>query len=134
MTSIPQELKNRKLWGLWLLLVILIVFLGRSALSEFKRWRAISRELGEREQKIEETSADIKKLSVELENSSDSYRVEKEARQTLNLKREGEEVLVVVGLEEIERPEDFSGVFKEPVETEGGVWLNIKKWWHYFFH
>lgn len=131
MSSLYQ---NKKLWAIWLILVVLVVLVGRAAFSEFQRWRTIQREINERERKIEEFTAGIEGLTEELETAADRARLEKEARRTLNLKREGEEVFVVVGIEAIERDEDFSGVFDDTVEAEGGVWFNIKKWWQYFFH
>lgn len=133
MKLFSKEIKNKKNWGVWLVLAVIIGFVGRAAFSEFQRWREIQRELGEREQEIERVTAGVEGLAQELETSVDPQRIEKEARRTLNLKREGEEVFVVVGVEALEREEDFRDVFDDTVEPERGVWLNIKKWWRYFF-
>lgn len=131
MKNIFKEFK--KFWLLWLILIFLVVLFGYLALGEFQRWYALRREIKEKEQEIEQLAQQTQEFSEELKGTGDPYLLEKEARQTLNLKREGEEVFVVLGLESVQEPEDFSEIYDMPLESENKLWFNVKSWWRYFF-
>jgi len=118
---------------LWVLLVILVLIFGRLAWQEFSRWERLYREVQEQETEVAESMRRTQEISAEIERISSPEYIEEEARRTLNLKKEGEEVFVVVGVNEIRREEHF-GVEESPVETKNELWENIYAWWRYFIH
>lgn len=132
MASFFQEFK--KFWTLWIAASFFIVIFGFLAFGEFQRWFDLKSEIKEHEVKIQKLASKAEQASADIANVSDPNYLEKEARLTLNLKREGEEVFVVVGLDDITKEEDFSNVFSQPVENQDKFWFNIKSWWQYFFN
>jgi cell division protein FtsB len=123
----------KKIWLTWAALGLFIIFFAFLALSEFQRWFALQKELKEREFEIQKINENTEQLSQEIEEVSDPRFLEKEARAKLNLKAEGEKVFVVVGLESIQKEENFDEIFEHSVETQRGIWLNIRNWYRYFF-
>ena len=131
MKSFLPTLKRYML--IWLVLILLIVGFGSLAVGEARRWWSLRQETHRAQSETEKIEERVKKLSNELELVTDPAYLEQEARRNLNVKREGEEVFVVVGLESIKQEEHFSLVSSEPVEEKGEVWENVKSWWAYFF-
>ncbi len=124
----------KKIWLTWAALGLLIILFAFLALSEFQRWFVLQKELKEREFEIQKINENTEQLSREIEEVSDPRFLEKEARAKLNLKAEGEEVFVVVGLENIQKEENFDEIFEHSVEIQRGMWLNVRNWWNYFFN
>jgi hypothetical protein len=122
----------KKMWFVWIGLLLVVIFVGRSAFFVFDRWQTLQNELAERENDIELREQSIANLSVQLEQSVDPHAIEKLARQTLNLQREGEGVFIVIGAEDVAREENFSSQ-AAPIGETSAVWLNIKAWYNYFF-
>lgn len=132
MSSFFKALRNN--WGRWIIASVLVVFFGYLAASEFDRWYSLQREIDEREDEIVAAEEETQQLQARLERVSDPAFLEKEARRKLNVKGENEEVFVVVGLESISPPEDFSDVFERPHnKKENDIFSNAKEWWRYFF-
>lgn len=120
-------------WRIWLGLSFFIILFSYLALGEFRQWFFLRGELADQEEEIQKTIERIEETSLEIKEVSNPNFLEKEARIRLNLKKEGEEVFIVVGLENIIKEEDFSEIYKKPIEEENKIWLNIKSWANYFF-
>ncbi len=131
MKNIRETLKRH--WLVWALLALIAVGFGWLAVGEFQRWWTIREEIVRTEGDIVRTEERIEELSGELALVTDPAYLEKEARHNLNLKREGEEVFAVVGLDAIKREEHFTLSDTSPVEEEPELWENIKSWWSFFF-
>jgi cell division protein FtsB len=125
-----QEYKRYRL--VWSVLLFLIVLFGYLAVREFNRWYGLWRDVDDRAEDVRNAEDRVTSLEKELSEVQDPYAIEREARENLNLKREGEEVFVVVGVEALEKPEDFSAPVVPSVEEEQGVWNNVRSWWEYF--
>ena len=128
--NFQQFLKSKI--GSFVLVLALIFVLGITSKLMTKK-RDVENEikkLQEQSEKISQENADLALLINYL--NTDTYK-ERQAREQLNLKKEGEEVFVVVGVNEIRREEHF-GVEESPVETKNELWENIYAWWRYFIH
>lgn len=123
----------KKKWRTVVPLTLVFLLAGYFGVREFWRWWGINgayRDLVKEETELKEKSLYLKS---ELENLQDPEFLDKEARTRLNLKKEGESVLVVVS-ENNFPPENFLkaesvGLF----EKEGTIWFNLKSWLDYFF-
>lgn len=124
----------KKVWLVWTALGFFIILFAFLAINEFTSWFALEKELKDREFKIQRVTAETEQLSQEIEEVSDPRFLEKEARAKLNLKAEGEEVFIVVGLESIQKKEDFDKIFERSVGPKKDTWLNVRNWWNYFFN
>jgi len=131
MKKFTKTLKRYLLW--WFILAIAIALFGSLAFGEIRHWLSLKGEIARTEESIEMIEESVGELSEELTLISDPAYLEKEARRNLNVKREGEEVLIVVGLDKVKQEEDFSLVQTVRIEREHYMWENIKSWWDYFF-
>lgn len=124
-------IKNK--WKLLIPLVFILLFSGYFGIREFWRWWGINnvyRSLAREEAELKNKSQYLKE---ELDNLNRPDFLEKEARTRLNLKKEGELVLVVVS-EDNFPPEDFSKSEAVNIfDKESVIWFNIKSWWNYFW-
>jgi len=125
--------RNKKKWLTWAALVVAAFFLTSLAVQEFQRWDSLRSDIAETKEEIEETEKSVDELSGKLSLISDPEYLEKEARRTLNVKKTGEELYLVVGLDEIKKDENFEYEREGQVEQMGGVWDNIVAWWSFFF-
>lgn len=123
----------KRYWLIWLVLIAVVIFVGSMAVGEFQRWWELRGAIGETEEDIQETQENIEELHGELELVTDPAYLEKEARRTLNVKREGEEVFAVVGLSDAKQEENFSLGSTTTIESGNEVWENVKSWYYYFF-
>lgn len=138
--SFQQEFKKRFLTSKFLLFFLIIAFIW-SAIAcvkiTYKKKQLIkeSEKLQAEISKIQEENKQLGSIKNILTNPS---FLEREAKRRLNLKREGEEVVII--------PESESGQVVKDAENEeieqiGGdstgvepkEELNPKKWWRYFF-
>jgi len=131
LSNFYQEFKKH--WAMWLSAGFFVIIFGLLSLGEFQNWSRLKGEIKENELKIHKLNIRAEQVSADIVSVSDPNYLEKEARLTLNLKQEGEEVFVVVGLDDITQEEDFTSVFSGPVEPKGKLWFNVKDWWDYFF-
>lgn len=117
--------------SLWIaaLLVVTVVFSLVSALSrELYREYKIKKDIEALKGEIEAMESDNYELSQLLEYyKTDEYK-EAEARKRLNLKAEGEQVVMIDGKESSTEEVSFS----EQAAEEAGI-SNRIKWWNYFF-
>lgn len=109
-------------------LVLIVIFVLGSALSrELYREYQIKKEIDKLQKEIDETEKNNYELSQLLEYYQTEEYKEAEARQRLNLKGDGEKVVMI---------ENNEGK-AETVENEAGKQKdkspNYVKWWNYFF-
>lgn len=108
--------------------VLVVVFVLGSALSrELYREYQIKNEISKLQQEIESMEKDNYELSQLLEYyQTDEYK-EAEARQRLNLKGEGEKVVM------IENKESSAEGIPDEAQSQKDKSPNYVKWWNYFF-
>jgi cell division protein FtsB len=108
--------------------VLIIAFLGSALGKEMYREYQIQREIDSLKSDIEALEKNNYKLSRLIEYyETDEYK-EVEARKKLNLKKEGENVVVI-------KPSPLSierDNFEEKANQDDNL-PNYKKWWNYFF-
>ena len=124
----------KRFWLIWLILGVLLIGFGSRATHEFQRWRALRGEIERTKNKITSTEERVAELQGKLTLVSDPAYLEREARQNLSVKREGEEVLVVVGLEDAKQDEHFMLPSESRVEEANEMWENVRSWFAYFFN
>ncbi|MFY9493148.1 MAG: septum formation initiator family protein [Minisyncoccia bacterium] len=141
-----QELATvfKKNWLSSSLLAVFVLASGYLGVRELGRWWAIDREYQNVQKEISLLDARSGELKKELDNLSRPDLMEKEARTRLNLKREGESVLIVVSEDNFPK-EDFGasaakgfwaglGVrLKAGLDNPDSIWFNIKNWYSYIF-
>ena len=120
-------------WGVWLALMVLFLFSGYKSGQELWRWFKLRTDYNSITKNIEQTQQQLAELKKKLTGLSDPQVLEKEARAKLNLKKEGESVLVVVSEDSFPK-EDF---LREPTKSwivdKDSFWFNVINWKRYFF-
>jgi len=131
---IRQEFLNvlKKNWLVWFFLGLVFIFSGYVAGREFWRWFKLSSDYNAVAKNTQETQQQTQGLKRELDNLNNPRILEKEARAKLNLKKEGEQVLVVVSEGDFPK-EDFLTNPSRPLEDKNGLWFNVLEWKRYFF-
>lgn len=122
----------KKNWTLWFFLGLVFIFSGYIAGREFWRWFKLSSDYNAIVKNTQETEQQTQGLKRELDNLNNPRILEKEARSRLNLKKEGEQVLVVVSEGDFPK-EDFLTNPGPPLEDKNGLWFNVLEWKRYFF-
>ena len=124
-------IKIKSNWKVLVPLSAVLVFSFYLGIREFWRWYQINSEYSGIKKEIAVTQSKAEELKNEFQNLKNPELLEKEARGKLNLKKDGEYVLVVVG--ENNFPEenflsaDVSSVFDNP----DSIWFNFKNWKNY---
>ena len=126
-------IKIRSNWKVLVPLLIVFVFSFYLGVREFWRWFQIESEYSSIERETSVTKLKTDELKNEFQNLKNPELLEKEARGKLNLKKEGEYILVVVGENNFPE-EDFLGdqavsIFDNP----DSIWFNLKNWRNYLF-
>ena len=131
----------------WLSLSALFIFalaLGYLGVREFWRWWVINQEYQNIQEEIITLNSRSGELKEELADLSRPELMEKEARARLNLKREGEAVLIVVSDDDFPE-EDFlkakagglfaplKSAFIEGLNNPESIWFNLNNWKTYLF-
>lgn len=111
-TNMPRFVKNSLLVNILLLIVAAVV--GYSSFSMVRFALGLYKESSDGEAKIRDLSAKETDLEVRTSEFKTPSSLEREAKEHLNLKRQGEEVVVVL-------PEKNSGA----ATTSSGVWERI---------
>ena len=137
--EIKAEFKRKILTSktfLFFLLLILIWSVLIFVRVTYKKYQ-MTKEIGELKVEIEKLQQKNQDLVALIESSNDQAFLEEEARRRFNLKREGEEVVILLKPETIENNQSSeqnlgsSGTKLNP-ETEKEE-SNLSKWWRYFF-
>ncbi len=121
----------KKNWLTWSFLGAVFLFSAYVAGREFWRWFKLSSDYSAIAKNIQETEQQTQGLKRELNNLNNPRILEKEARSRFNLKKEGEQVLVVVSEGDFPK-EDFLTNPSQPVENKNGLWFNVLEWLKYF--
>jgi cell division protein FtsB len=107
--------------------VLAIVFLGANLGKEYYRERQIQKEIDSLKNEIESFEKDNYKLSQLAELYKTDEWKEIEARKRLNMKKEGESLIIIT------EPNDSNGkVLSVEVDPNENL-PNYVKWWNYFF-
>ena len=122
----------KKNWTLWFFLGLVFIFSGYIAGREFWRWFKLSSDYNAIAKNTQENEQQTQGLKRELDNLNNPQILEKEARSRLNLKKEGEQVLVVVSEDDFPQ-EDFLTSPSQAIENKNGLWFNVLEWKRYFF-
>lgn len=137
--EIKAEFKRKILTSktfLFFLLLILIWSVLISVRATYKKYQ-MTKEIGELKVEIEKLQQKNQDLVALIKSSNDQAFLEEEAKRRFNLKREGEEVVILLKPETIENNQSSeqnlgsSGAKPNP-ETEKKE-SNLSKWWRYFF-
>lgn len=129
--------KKRSFWSIILspkvIIVIGLILLGlvSFALSkELARKHQVNQEILEVKKEIDGLEKKNEELASLIEYlNTDSYK-EIQARQSLNMKKEGETAVAVTSVSSNDQVNASSDKYDLPSEEESS---NIKKWWKYFF-
>ncbi len=125
-------------------LIIIFLFSFYFGLREFWRWYGINREYTHLESEVAFSQNESQNLSQELADLSRPEALEKEARAKLNLKKQGEAMLVVVSEDNFPQ-ENFLAAesrgwrawLKKPIlegfDNPDSIWFNVKNWYSYIF-
>lgn len=122
----------KKKWLVWLGLGVLFLFSLFLAGREFWRWHGINNEYQVVKNKTDSYEKDSKRLQGEIDNLSKPEVLEKEARSRLNLKKEGESVLVVVGDNNFPEENFLKAEAQGTFDNPNSIWFNVKNWLKYF--
>jgi len=127
---------------LFSLLVILLI-LGSSLGREFYRKYRLQKEFDSLKSEIDKLENKNQDLASMLEYLNKESNLEKEARRRLNLKKPGENVVVIVPPESEPRPENKSSADNPSPDSKSESKIadvsgepknrNLSKWWNYFF-
>ncbi|MEK9174948.1 MAG: septum formation initiator family protein [Patescibacteria group bacterium] len=130
----------------WLVVPLTVVFLFSVylGLQEFWRWYGINKEYTSLENELANTQNESEVLRGELADLSRPEALEKQARAKLNLKKQGESMLVVVSEDNFPQENflaaDSHGLwakFKKRVrigfDNPDSIWFNVKGWYSYIF-
>ena len=117
-------------------LVVLIAWLGLAVGKEAYRKQHVADEINRVRQEIASIEERNYDLAALIESFKDPQVVEREAKRRLNLKRPGEEVVVILR----DKSEEYNIVRDTPeaskpraaiFEQESGNLANLLKWWQY---
>ncbi|MEK7629608.1 MAG: septum formation initiator family protein [Patescibacteria group bacterium] len=122
----------KKKWLVWLGLGVLFLFSLFLAGREFWRWYGINNEYQVVKNKTDSYEKESKKLQSEIDDLSKPEALEKEARLRLNLKKEGESVLVVVGEDNFPEENFLKAEVGSNLDDPNSIWFNVKNWLKYF--
>ncbi|MDP3800339.1 MAG: septum formation initiator family protein [bacterium] len=122
----------KKKWPVWLGLGAVFLFSLFLAGREFYRWYGINSEYKIVKDKTDSYEQESKKLQTEIDSLSKPEVLEKEARSRLNLKKEGESVLVVVGEDNFPEEKFLNAEVHSVINDPNSIWFNLKNWLKYF--
>lgn len=106
MRLLQEERRLRRILGsrpIFFVLLLGIVFFGWKALMVFWEVRKTNRELSFIEQEMQDLEKKGALLKEQIKNLVEEEDIEQEARRLLNLKRKGEEAIIIVDEPELDR-------------------------------
>lgn len=133
MTREELAMALRKNWPAWLALVFLFCAGAFFGTREFWRWRQIESDYKNAEKEIAVILEKTGELEREYDNMNNPALLEKDARSRLNLKREGESVLVVVSENNFPKEDFLAQLQSGEFDGKSDFWLNLDNWRKYFF-
>lgn len=129
-----MAIKIKSSWKVFIPLSFLFVFSFYLGVREFFRWYKIKNEYISIEREIEATKSKTEELKLEYDNLGNPKLLEKEVRERLNLKKDGEYVLVVVGENNFPEENFNEATISSVVSKKEGILFNIDSWKRYIFH
>lgn len=108
-----------------ILLLILMVFLVIGLFEQFKKNYALNKSAGILENEVLEIEISNEKLKAQIDSFQDPKTIDREARERLNLKKEGEEVVIIIPNEKEDLQEIISTTKKS---SNKSFWNRIKNW------
>jgi cell division protein FtsL len=120
----PKKQRNVTGWGLCIVLIIAVFLVAWPASKNYLKDRALSKEIAKVEAEIKKYEADNQSLSEAISYLASDQALEDRARMDLNLKKPGEEIIVVKEI----NPE------KNNVPDANANLSNPQKWWLCFFN
>jgi cell division protein FtsB len=120
--EIQDFLKTK--WATWVLLAVLALGLVGFARVYFQKHK-IDKEIAKLQERADKINRDNEQLSYLIQYFNTPEYQEKQAREKLNLKKEGEYVL---GLPESNEQDENQLTASEQYSS------NAKQWFNYFFH
>jgi cell division protein FtsL len=124
------------------LLLLLTIWVALACVKIAHKRYQMAREIDNIQKEIEQLKKDNQTLSVLINSFNNPSYLEKEAKRRLNLRKEGEEV-VILPQQNIATTSMENGVsvdennnqrIAEKNKTESKEEPNFWKWWKYFFH
>ena len=137
--EIKAEFKRKILTSKIFLFFILLILIWSVLIFvrvTYKKYQ-MTKEIGELKVEIEKLQQKNQDLVALIKSSNDQAFLEEEARRRFNLKREGEEVVILLRPETTENNQSSEqnlglSEAKPNSETEKEE-SNLSKWWRYFF-
>ena len=108
-----------------ILLLILIVFLAIGLSKQFKKTYSLNKAIDELEEKLTNTESENKNLKANIDSFQDPKTIDREARERLNLKKEGEEVVIIIPSEKEVSPDIIHTTSESSSKS---FWNSIKNW------
>lgn len=99
--------------------------------GELLRNRDMQTEVDRLQSQADELAAKNSELAELGKRMSDPQELERQARLKLNLRRPGEEVVVIKGVGDAQASVAPDAIAVAAAKEDGGS--NLEKWWHYFF-
>ena len=112
----------------FVLILLLIFFLGSVFVKKFDENKNIDNDLEDLKAEIESLEKNNDDLGKLIEYFNSNFFVEKEAREKLGLKKDGENVIVVKELSDYENNENVIASNNETIYKSMPL-----VWWDYFF-
>lgn len=112
------------------LIIVLIAILGSSFFKSYTENKSVDNDLESLKREIEDLEKNNNDLGRLIEYFNSSFFVEKEAREKMGLKKEGENVLVVEGGLRFEEDDKVVSVNNKQLADNNSM---PKLWWNYFF-
>lgn len=125
-TSIIRKLFSYKLF--FLAIILVSVLFGPALVSEFYRDYQIEREIDSLKKEIDTLDKNNYQLSKLVEYYNTDQFKEMEARKRLNLKKEGESLVIIK-----QSGEDLKKTSEKEEKENVENLPNYMKWWNYFF-
>lgn len=117
-------------WYFFPLILICIIILGGIFLNKYDENKAVDNDLEMLKKQIEELEKSNDDLTSLINYFDSNFFVEKEAREKMGLKKEGEKVVVV---KEKEYNSISSSNQDNTLDKQGSEFLPLV-WWDYFFN
>ncbi len=136
--SAPRPKKTLKLWQLlglkrvMALNIALFVLIAWGFSGELLRNKDMQGEVDRLQAQADELAAKNSELAELGKRMSDPQELERQARLKLNLRKPGEEVVVIKGVGDSSLSSAPDSAIM-PAQN-GPDQSNAQKWWHYFFH
>ena len=119
---LKRKIKFYAIPVLFIFAVALFLFTG---IIQMKRTHKVYSQVSDLENEFNKLEQDNKNLEAQIDNLTGPEVIDREARERLNLKKEGENVVVVISAE---RQAQFE---LQPQEKKNSFWEKVKSWFEF---